>query len=322
MLQREKIKIVLLEKSTLTRGDVALSPISDIAHTEFFEKLTSAEILEKCIDADIIICNKTPFESSLISSLPNLRLICVSATGYNNIDIESASNSGIAVCNVPGYSTESVVQSVFSLMLNLASNTYRYNESVQSGDWKRSEHFTYFPFRITELSQKTLGIVGYGNIGKRVASVACAFGMKVLITSKHKKDDCIFEQLPLEELLKRSDFLSLNCCLNDETRHIINKDSLKLMKNTAYIINTSRGPVVNEKDVAEAVKNRVIAGYGCDVIEKEPMTDDCALVGIPGIIITPHIAWASVDSRSRLVQMIANNIKGFIDGKPVNQVNL
>ncbi len=316
------MKISLLEKSCLTVGDIDLSGISDIADTDFYDNLTQDEIIEKCVDSEIIICNKTPMGEKLFAHLPKLRLICVSATGYNNIDTESAKRHGIAVCNVPGYSTESVVQCVFALMLNLASSSYKYISSVENGDWKRSENFTYFPYSITELDKKTLGIFGYGTIGKRVAEIGDAFGMKVIVTSKHKKDDCPHQQLPLEEMLKRSDFVSLNCCLTEETRHIINSETIKLMKNTAYIINTSRGGVVDEYAVAQAVKNGDLAGFGTDVLDSEPMRDDCPLFGVPNIIITPHIAWASVDSRKRLVAQIIKNIEGFIDGNIVNQVNV
>ncbi|MBE6543609.1 MAG: D-2-hydroxyacid dehydrogenase [Ruminococcaceae bacterium] len=315
------MKISVLETNMLTNGDLSLSQLESLGDVDFYNKLADSEIIRLCADSDIILCTKTVFHKELINSLPCLKLICVFATGYNNIDVAHAREKGIAVANAPAYSTQSVVQHVFSLILNLAGNTYKYIESTMCGDWIQSPTFSYFNIPITEIAGKTIGIVGYGAIGKGVAKVAEAFGMKVLVSSRTPKADCPYPQIDIDELLPLCDFLSLNCPLNEGTYRLINAQRLSRMKPTAYIINTARGPCVDERAVSEALYSGTIAGYGADVIEIEPMRPDSALYGAPNCILTPHIAWASIEARTRLMEISVNNIKGFIDGTPVNLVN-
>lgn len=315
------MKISVLETDMLTKGDICLDALNALGNITYYNCIPLSQIIEKCKDDEIILCSKTVFNRHLINNLPKLKLICVFATGYNNVDTEYAKEKGITVVNVPGYSTESVVQHVFTLLLTLAGSTNRYVESTAKGDWIKSPTFTYFPYSFGELFGKTLGIVGYGAIGKRVAEVAKAFGMNVIVHTRTKKDDCPFEQTTLESLLERCDFLSLNCPLTDKTRGMINKDTISMMKPTAYIINTSRGPVINEQDLADALNNGKIAGAGLDVLTVEPMEEDCPLFGAKNCIITPHIAWTTYDARQRLSDICADNVKAYIEGKPINVVN-
>lgn len=315
------MKISVLETNMLTAGDICLSPLEDLGDTDFYNKLSDDEIVRLCQESRIILCTKTFFHKALIDRLPNLRLICVFATGYNNVDVLYAKEKGILVANAPAYSTESVAQHVFSLILNLAGNTYKYISSTARGEWISSSTFSYFNIPIIELHSKTLGIIGYGAIGKRVAEIGKAFGMNVLICTRTPKSDCPFPQMSIDEMLPLCDFVSLNCPLNDGTRSLINADRLSKMKPTAYIVNAARGPVVDEVAISEALFSGEIAGYGADVLEIEPMSPDSPLTTAPNCILTPHVAWASLEARTRLMDICINNIKGFIDGKPVNLVN-
>lgn len=315
------MKITVLETNMLTKGDICLDKLNNLGKVTYLDCIKPNEIIEKCIDDEIILCSKTIFNKELIDCLPKLKLICVFATGYNNVDTKYAAKKGITVVNVPGYSTESVVQHVFTLLLTLAGSTNKYVESTSKGDWINSPTFTYFPYNFSEISGKTLGIVGYGTIGSRVAEVGNAFGMKVIVHSRTPKENCPYEQVSLETLLKKCDFLSLNCPLTEKTKEMINKDALSLMKSTAYIINTSRGPVINEQDLADALHNGKIAGAALDVLTVEPMEKDCPLFGEKNCIITPHIAWTTYDARQRLADICADNVKAYIDGNPINTVN-
>lgn len=315
------MKISVLETNMLTNGDISLSALENLGDVVFYNKLDDEEIVRLCSMSDIILCTKTVFHKNLINRLPNLKLICVFATGYNNIDVSYAREKGISVANAPAYSTESVVQHVFALLLNLAGNTHKYIESTFCGQWIQSPTFSYFNIPITEIYGKTIGIVGYGAIGKRVAEVASAFGMKVLVSSRTHKEDCPYPQRSCDDMLPLCDFVSLNCPLNEGTNKLINGERLSKMKSSAFIINAARGPVVDERAVSEALYSGRIAGYGADVIEFEPMRPDSPLYGAPNCILTPHIAWASLEARTRLMEICVNNIKGFIDGTPVNLVN-
>ena len=314
------MKIVVLDKCTVTKGDVDLSPIERLGEVEYYDLLTHEEIKKVLKNADAVICNKAKIDRDIIES-SSLKYIGLFATGYNNIDIEAAHERGITVCNVPGYSTDSVAQLTFSLILELAGNASKYAASVAAGDWKRSKQFSYFFAPISELAGKTLGIYGLGTIGLAVAKIALAFNMKVIAYTRTPKEAEGIRLVDKETLFGESDFLSFHCPLNNESALAVNAHTLSLMKPTAFIINTARGGVIDEKALADALENRVIAGAALDVLTDEPMRDDCVLFGAKNCIITPHIAWAAYETRVRLIELVCNNLAAFKAGKPINTVN-
>ena len=314
------MKIIVLDKCTVTKGDVDLSPIERLGEVEYYDLLTHEEIKKVLKNADAVICNKAKIDRDIIES-SSLKYIGLFATGYNNIDIEAAHERGITVCNVPGYSTDSVAQLTFSLILELAGNASKYAASVAAGDWKRSKQFSYFFAPISELAGKTLGIYGLGTIGLAVAKIALAFNMKVIAYTRTPKEAEGIRLVDKETLFGESDFLSFHCPLNNESALAVNAHTLSLMKPTAFIINTARGGVIDEKALADALENRVIAGAALDVLTDEPMRDDCVLFGAKNCIITPHIAWAAYETRVRLIELVCNNLAAFKAGKPINTVN-
>ncbi len=314
------MKVVILDKCTVTKGDVDLCALEVFGPTECFDMLPKAEIIKVLQGADVVICNKSVIDKEIMD-LTSLKLICLFATGYNNIDVAYAREKGILVCNVPGYSTDSVTQVTLSFILELASSTSKYVSSVAAGDWKKASQFSYFDFPITELAGKTLGIYGLGTIGQSVARVARALGMNVIAYTRTPKNIEGIKEVDDRTLFSESDFLSFHCPLTDKTARIVNRESLSLMKPTAYIINTARGGIVDETALADALKSRRIAGAALDVLTSEPMAEDCCLWGIENCIITPHIAWASLESRTRLITKVADNIAAFASGEPINVVN-
>ena len=311
---------VILETCTVTKGDVDLSPLGQFGEIEYYDMLPKTEIIKVLQGADAVVCNKTVIDREVIDAT-QLSFIGLFATGYNNIDIEYAKQKGIVVCNVPGYSTDSVTQVTVSLMLELASSTSKYVSSVANGDWKRASQFSYFSFPISEISGKTLGIYGLGTIGTSVARVALAFGMKVIAFTRTQKHVDGVELVSEKELFEQSDFLSFHCPLTEKTAKIVNEKTLSLMKPSAYIINTARGGVIDEAALADALKAGRISGAALDVLTSEPMAEDCPLFGIENCIITPHIAWASIESRTRLIDKVAENLCAFSNGRPINVVN-
>ncbi len=314
------MKITVLDKISFTIGDIDLSPLNSLGSVEYYDVLDRSEVKKVLKDTDIVVCNKTLFDKDMIDSLPNLKYIGLTATGYNNVDIDYAKERGIVVCNVPNYSTVDVAQHVFAFILYYANKIHEYDNSVKDGDWIKSKTFCYFDRPLIELSSKTMGIVGFGNIGKKVAEIASAFGMKVLVYSRSKKDTK-YTQVDKETLFKESDFISLHCPLNDDTYHLINNKTLSLMKPTSVLINTARGGVIDEEALFNALENSVIAHALVDVLDKEPMSMDCKLYNAKNITFTPHIAWAPVECRQRLVEIVAQNITAFINGYPQNVVN-
>ncbi len=314
------MKVVILDRCTVTKGDVSLCPLEAFGETEYFDMLSKNQIIDALQGADVVVCNKSVIDKDIMDAT-DLKLICLFATGYNNIDIEYARKKGISVCNVPGYSTDSVTQVTISFVLELASSTSKYVSSVANGDWKRASQFSYFDFPITELAGKTLGIFGLGTIGQSVARVARALGMNVIAYTRTPKNIDGITEVDEKSLFIESDFLSFHCPLTKETALIVNERTLSLMKQTAYIINTARGGIIDEKALAAALKDGRIAGAALDVLTSEPMAVDCPLWGIDNCIITPHIAWASLESRTRLITMVAGNIKSFVYGTPINIVN-
>lgn len=314
------MKIGVLEKASVTAGDIDLSFLESVADITYYDRVEPCDVISECQKYDGIVINKTVIDKNVIDCCPNLKYVGLFATGYNNVDIRYARQKGIAVCNVAGYSTDAVAQHVFTFILQTASSINDYVTSVADGDWKRCKSFCYYPFPISELKDKTLGIFGFGNIGRRVAEIGKAFGMKIIVHTRTVKDND-FEYVSKEVLFKNSDYLSMHCPLNNETEKVVNAEMLSLMKPTAVLINTARGGVVDEDALADALKNGKIYAACVDTIALEPMRDNCPLFGISNCLITPHIAWAAKETRQRLVDIAAMNIKNFINGNPTNLVN-
>lgn len=314
-------KIVVLEKNSVTpAGDISLEMIENLGDVTIYDSVPAGKLEDIVKDAEAVICSKAKFTESVLENCPKLKYIGLWATGYDNINVSASAKKGITVSNVPGYSTNSVAQHTFAMILNLASNSIKYDKSVHDGDWKKSPIFTYLDFPIMEISGKKLGILGYGAIGKAVAKIGEAFGMQPIIHTRTKPENCSYPVVSLDELLAEADFLTLHCPLTDTTRKIINKETLSKMKKTAYVINTSRGGTIDEAALAEALHAGTIAGAGIDVLDGEPMREDHPFFDAPNCIITPHVAWASFEARRRLVNIVYENLKAYIDGAPINNV--
>lgn len=314
------MKITILDGHAVNPGDLSWGRFSELAEVTVYERTPSELVINRIGDSDAIFLNKINITEDILSACPNLKYIGVLATGYNVIDLEACRKRGITVTNIPAYSTDSVAQHVFAFILHFTNHVALHNQSVQSGDWQRCPDFCYWNAPLAELAGKTLGIFGYGNIGKKVSQIARAFGMKVICTTRTPKEE-MPTAVTFDELLRQSDFVSLHAPLTPQTTHIINKESLSLMKKSAYLINTARGGFIVEKDLAEALEKGKIAGYAADVLESEPMAADCPLFHAKNCIITPHIAWAPLETRARLQNIAYENLKAFIEGKPINVVS-
>lgn len=318
------MKIVVLDGYTLNPGDLSWDGIRKFGDLQVYERTPPNQIVERCKDAEIIFSNKTPVSRETIEQLPELKYIGVLATGYNVIDIDYAKERGVVVTNVPGYGTASVVQMTFALLLELCQHVQKHSDSVFQGDWAASPDFCYWKYPLVELEGKTIGIIGFGRIGKKVADVATAFGMNVLGTARHHSDQSHrknFSWAELPELLSNSDVVSIHCPLFPETKGLINKDSLSQMKNSAFLLNTSRGPIVVDEDLAEALNTGVIAGAGIDVLSVEPPSTSNPLFKAKNCLITPHIAWATKEARSRLMETVEKNLSSYLNGEQVNVIN-
>ena len=315
------MNIVILDADTISNGDVSLTPITALGDTTVYDLMPAEKLPDICKDADVLLCNKAEITERLMDACPHLKMVGVFATGYNNIDLAAASKRGIFACNAPGYSTDAVAQHTFSLLLALAGSIPQYDASVKAGDWVRSKQFTYFKFPQTLLMGKTLGIFGFGAIGRRVAEIGRALGMRILVhtRSPHKCPDV--ETVSATELCKQADVLTFHCPLTEENRGVINAETLSLMKPSAFLINTARGGLTDEAALAKALRDGVIAGAGIDVLTAEPMHADNPLLSAPNCIVTPHIAWAPPDVREKLVGLVAENVKAFMNGTPKNVVN-
>ena len=300
-------------------GKLDFSGLSDIVTV--YDDTTPEEVSDRIRDADIVVTKEMPVSAELIDRFSeNVRLICEAGTGYNNIDMAAAKKKGITVCNIPAYSSQRVAHTAIMLMLNLSSSMQIQMSMLAKGDHSNFTDHLKVPH--VELNGKVLGLIGAGNIGMEVAKVARALGMEVLIYKRHPGEGTEgISYVSLEELLRKSDYISLHCPLTDETRHLINKDTISLMKESAFIINTSRGAVINEADLIEALKEKRIAGAGLDVQEHEPLSDDSPLYGLPNVILTPHMGWKGLETRQRLVRLLEKNIAAFIAGEPVNVVS-
>lgn len=316
------MKIVILDGYTLNPGDLDWAPLRALGELIIYDRSASDEIVERAKDADIVLVNKVILNENTITQLPKLRYVGVMATGYNNVDVATAKARGITVTNVKAYGPASVAQHTFGLLLALTNHLELHSQSVFNGDWVASPDFCYWKTPLTELAGKTMGLIGLGDIGSHVARIAQAFDMNVIAyrkTPAQTKDSNI-EMVSLEDVFRKSDVISLHCPLTDETRELINRDRLSWMKSNALLLNTGRGPLINEEDLAEALKNNVIAGAGLDVLSSEPPAADNPLLSAPNCIITPHIAWASFEARKRLLQMVADNLKAFESGEPISVV--
>ncbi|MDD6803542.1 MAG: D-2-hydroxyacid dehydrogenase [Prevotellaceae bacterium] len=317
------MKIVVLDGYGVNPGDLSWETLEALGDVEVYPRTAPEDVFDRCFNAEIILTNKVVINKQILVSLPRLKYIGVLATGYNVVDVDTASDLDIIVTNIPAYSTDSVVQMTFAHILTMTNRVEHYTQQNRNGRWSNNPDFVYWDTPLIELAGKTMGIVGLGNIGMKVAQLARCFGMEVYaFTSKASSllPEGI-QKTTFEGLLSVSDILSLHCPLNRSTREMINASSLAKMKEGALLINTGRGPLVNEADVAEALRSGHLGGYGADVMCQEPPAEDNPLFSAPNAYITPHIAWATFEARKRLIAIAVGNVKAFIDGNPVNVVN-
>lgn len=316
------MKITVLDGYTLNPGDLSWETLKNFGDFEIYARTPPELTVERAKNAEIVLTNKTNLPKEVIEQLPNLKYIGVLATGYNVVDIEFAKKSRITITNIPAYSTPSVAQMVFAHLLNLTQRVVEHSIDARGGKWAKSIDFSYWDYPLTELEGLKFGIIGTGKIGQATAKIAQAFGMDVLAYNvRHPKNllDGI-KMVSLEALLKESDIVSLHCPLKKETKHIINKKHLELMKTSSFLINTGRGDLIDENALADALNKNEIAGAGLDVLSTEPPKQDNPLLSAKNCYITPHIAWATKESRARLMDIAVNNIKKFLEGSPINTI--
>lgn len=312
-------KIVILDGYVANSGDLSWEALDKLGEVTVYDRTAPDKVVERAADATCVLTNKVLMTADVLAELPKLKYIGVLATGYNNVDIEAARQRGIIVTNVPAYSTDSVAQLVFALLLNVVNDIHSYAESVSRGDWGNCDDFSYRLKPFDELAGQTMGVIGMGNIGSRVARIAMAFGMKVITTSARSLPEGV-ERVEADELFRRSDMVSLNTALTPATKGLINARTLELMKPTAILINTSRGPLIDEDALAAALRSGRIAAAAVDVLCEEPPRSGSPLVGCPGAYITPHIAWQSTQARRRLLDIAMSNVGAYVKGAPVNVV--
>ncbi len=315
------MRIVVLDGHTLSPGDLDLSPLTHLGDVMVHPRTSRGDILERAKGAQVVLTNKVPLDRPTLEALPDLRYVGVLATGFNVVDVDAAREFGVIVTNVPAYSTASVAQLTFGLILTLTHRLDHHIDAVRDGRWVASPDFAFWDYPLVELERETLGIIGYGTIGRAVARIANAFGMRVLTVDRGKAVDPSVSAVPLPELLRQSRFVSLHCPLTPETKGLVNEAFLAQMRDDAFLINTSRGPVVDEAALATALANGIIAGAGLDVLSVEPPTEMNPLLSAPNCVITPHIAWASQAARKRLLEVAMANVQAFMSGVPVNVVN-
>jgi glycerate dehydrogenase len=318
------MKICILDGYSLNPGDLDWSPVERLGDVTLFDRTPADKIVERAADADIVLTNKVPFSADTLRQLPRLRFICVLATGYNIIDTEAAARQGVVVANIPSYSTMSVAQMAFAHILNITNHVASYAREVADGKWTNCPDFCFWDSALTELAGKTMGIVGLGNTGMATARIAVAMGMKVVALTS-KSADTLPEGItpaPLDDVLASADVVSLHCPLTPSTRHLINAASIAKMKPSAILINTGRGPLVDEQAVADALNGGRLAAFGADVLSQEPPRGDNPLLSARNCFLTPHIAWATLEARTRLMSTATENVRQFIAGEPVaNRVN-
>lgn len=319
------MKLVILDSYSANPGDLSWDWLEDTVESYEIYQLTPPELVfERSKDADILVTNKVPITRELIEKLPKLKYIAVLATGFNIIDCKAAREHGIAVSNIPAYSTDGVAQLVFALLFEMTNQVALHNASVKDGDWCKSPHFCYWKTPLCELANKTFGIIGFGKIGSAVAQIANSLKMNVIAYSPNTRTYDGFGKVDfvtLDEVIEKSDVISLHCPLTSKTENLVDESFLKRMKKSAYLINTSRGPVINEAALANALNKGEIAGAGVDVLSEEPANENNPLLKAENCFITPHIAWASVEARSRLMGIFQDNVKGFVKNEPINVVN-
>ncbi|MCB9264227.1 MAG: D-2-hydroxyacid dehydrogenase [Lewinellaceae bacterium] len=316
-------RIVVLDGHTLNPGDLSWAKLRAMGQVNIYDHSTPKEIPERAGSADIILVNKAIIDKEQLERLPSLKCICVTASGYNNIDVERAAERQIPVCNAVGYGTDSVAQHVFALLLELTNRVRAHHETVLEGEWGRSRDFCYTLGAIPELSGKVMGIYGFGRIGQRVASIAQAFGMEVIATHKHPERDARpgVSFVPIDTLFEKSDVISLHAPLTPENRRVVNAGRLALMKRTAYLINTGRGGLIDEPALKLALRSAQLAGAALDVLSEEPPRAGSLLLDAPNCLITPHMAWATREARQRLLDITVENVKAFLRGEPRNVVD-
>lgn len=315
------MKIVILDAHTVNPGDLSWHPLEEMGDLTVYEHTSPDETVERCKGAEIVLTNKVVLDADKLNQLPHLSYIGVLATGYNVVDLEVASRQSIVVTNIPAYSTNSVAQMVFAHILNITNRVGHYAAENAKGRWTGNKDFCYYDFTHTELAGKTMGIVGMGNTGMATAHIAQAFGMNVVVYSSKDELPNGIRKVTMDEVFRQSDIVSLHCPLTTGTKGLVNQERLSLMKPTAILINTSRGPVVDETAVAEALNKGRIAAFGADVVSVEPAKKDNPLLSAKNCFLTPHIAWATKEARQRLIDICIDNIKAFLRDKPQNVVN-
>lgn len=319
------MKIVVLDGYTENPGDLSWDGLKQFGDLTVYDRTGAEDIAERIGDAKIVFTNKTPLTQETMQRCENMKFIGVLATGYNVVDIEAASRMGITVCNVPSYGTDTVAQYTMALLLELCHHIGEHDRSVKEGEWSRCRDFCYWKHPMMELSGKTMGIIGYGRIGQKTARLAAAFGMKVLALSGHpiprERLGEGVRQAGLEELLAGSDVVSLHCPLTEKNKGLIRSETIAMMKDGAYFINTARGALVEEEDLAAALHSRKLGGAALDVAGIEPIRPDNPLLDAPNVIITPHIAWASREARERLMKIAVDNLRAYLEGAPQNVVS-
>lgn len=317
------MKIVILDGYCENPGDLSWESLEALGELTVYDRTAPEDVIARIGDADIVYTNKTPIPEAAFAACPNIKLVSVLATGYNIVDCAAARKRGIPVCNVPGYSTASVAQLTFALLLELCHHVGHHSDAVHAGRWTSSKDFCFWDYPLVELDGKTLGIIGFGTIGRAVGKIARAMGMQVLATGSRPTEEGrqIAEYVELEELLQRSDVISLHCPLFPATAGIINKDNIAKMKDGAMLINTARGGVIVEQDVTDALNSGKLAGAAMDVVSAEPIAADNPLLQAKNCIITPHIAWAPLEARQRIMSISTDNLKAFLAGAPIHVVN-
>ncbi|MDF2988422.1 MAG: D-isomer specific 2-hydroxyacid dehydrogenase NAD-binding [Eubacterium sp.] len=318
------MKIVVLDGYAMNPGDLSWHGMEKLGQITVYDRTPKELVVERIGDAEIVLTNKVILSREVLEKTPAVKYIGVMATGYNVVDTGAARELGITVTNVPAYSTDSVAQLVFAFILEFCHHVGEHNRAVQEGAWTNSRDFAFWNFPLIELAHKTLGLIGFGAIGQTVARLAVAFGMNVKVYSRTVKKELETGNIKfasLDEVLTESDFISLHCPLTEETKELINKDTLSGIKSGAFLINTSRGPVISEKDVADALNSGRLAGAAVDVVSAEPISGDNPLLGAKNCIITPHFGWAPFEARTRLMDTLIKNVSAYMDGKPVNVVN-
>lgn len=322
-MMKEDLKIVVLDGYTLNPGDLSWKDLEALGTVKIYDRTRPGEVVERATGAQVVLTNKTVLDGEALSQLPDLKYIGVLATGYNVVNLEAARRQGITVTNIPAYSTDSVAQMVFAHLLNITQRVGHYAEEVASGHWTKQADFSYWNTPLVELAGKTLGIIGLGHTGMATARIALAFGMQVLAyTSKSAAElpAGIRKADSLEQVFSDSNVVSLHCPLTETTKNLVNLERLKLMKREAVLINTGRGGLVNETDLAEALEKGLLAAAGVDVLSSEPPVPGHPLVGVKNCFITPHIAWATLEARQRLMGQAVRNIEAFLSGQPINTV--